>query len=104
MSYHHRVAPPGGSRVESGDAEDGNGVGDAARGADDLATDTEVKQDGSDNIRGKCESIGVFESVLSELLLVWPNSWTPAVAGLFVCVSESVSLCVHSHDPILLGA
>ena len=59
MSYHHRVAPPGGSEVESGDAQDGNGVGGAATGADPLATDAEVKPGGSDNIPGECESIGV---------------------------------------------
>ena len=64
MRYHHRVAPPGGSRVESGYAEDGNGVGDAATGADDLVTDTVVTPGGSDNLQGECKSIGVFESFI----------------------------------------
>ena len=73
VSYHHRqvVAPPGGSRVESCDAENGNGVGDAVTGGDDLATDTGVKHDGSDNLPGECRFLGVFRSVFFYILAAY---------------------------------
>ena len=34
------------------------------------------------------------QTKVNGILLVWPNSWTPAVGGLIVCVWVSVCVCV----------